>query len=82
MKIVNDTNVNKDHYGSELTTFRELLEAFTSKPRPPKVEDYDVRERRKDTQKLSIILSALSTKKDFRLPPEEVLALKQLFQNT
>jgi hypothetical protein len=65
----------------EIKGFRSLLEAFCSKPRSPLGKrDYNVIRRRKDLQKLGIVVSALSLKKGLiPFSEEDLLKLKQLF---
>lgn len=88
-QVINNPLTSMSAYSKEqrdlkLTTFATILEAYSGRPRAPKrVIDYSVIRRRKDVQKMGVVVSALSSKKGLiPFSEDDLLKLKQLFSNT
>jgi Zn-dependent M32 family carboxypeptidase len=79
-----DSEFSKKIREEKFKSFATVLDAYAERPRPPKRNiDYSVIKRRKDVQKMSTVVSALSSKKGL-IPFSEfdLKILKQLFLNT
>jgi hypothetical protein len=78
-----DTQTSKEERELKFTSFATILDVYADRPLPPKRNvDYSTIRHKKFVQRVSTIVSALSSKQGLiPFPEDDLQLLKQLFSN-
>jgi hypothetical protein len=68
-----------DKVASNLDNFNDVMEVMVNRPKQPTAKDYQLRESRRDVDKLGVILTCLQKKGTFPLPEEDFQFLCNVF---
>jgi len=68
-----------DKVASNLNNFDEVMEVMANRPKQPTAKDYQLRESRRDINKLGVIITCLQKKGTFPLPKEDLSFLCNVF---
>jgi hypothetical protein len=79
INITGNLNCLDDKVASNLDNFDDVMEVMAKRPRQPTARDYSLREFRRDTNKLGVIITCLQKKGTFPLPREDFQFLCNVF---